>query len=356
MEAAVNLANSSTSEISFENDYFHELYSDSGLKQITLAFYFTGSIFGLFSEFGIIWYEKHGNHRYRTLINQLFATISWFVICYILFVFIPEGIRYMMGPLDAGFCDVHNILKNFFSSCILITMDCIIFLRYIFIFRWSNFMVINDDFIVRFVQLSILLLGFWIAAVKRISVGKMPLNYFLCTGINPNSQAVIQKYGIVSRKFGTVRIIAVLSFVLHVFVFGKIFFHQRKNEKKVKKVALGTMKPPRRLAWSTDEEETQNSNLPKSMVDLLTQILCLALLTFDSVILITMNSIIDPASLNIYRYRWIVYWNQIISLAIGVIGIPGVYYIRNTSLPKAIWRNVKNAFNFDTNVRSLQQN
>ena len=39
----------------------------------------------------------------------------------------------MVGPLNASFCDVHNILKNFFSVCIMLTMDCIIVLRYIFI-------------------------------------------------------------------------------------------------------------------------------------------------------------------------------------------------------------------------------
>ena len=150
MEALINSSSSSPLNISSETDFFHELYADSALKQLTMAFYFIGAVVGLLSEFGIIWYEKHGNHRYRTLINQLFATVSWFVIFYILLVFLPDGIRYMVGPLDATFCDVHNILKNFFSVCIMLTMDCIIVLRYIFIFKWSNFAIINDDFIVMF--------------------------------------------------------------------------------------------------------------------------------------------------------------------------------------------------------------
>ena len=89
--------------ITNENEFFKELYSNTGLKQFTVVIFFLGLIFGLLLEFGIIWYEKFGNHPYRTTINQLFSTVSWFVISYIIFVYIPDGVRYLIGPLNSSF-------------------------------------------------------------------------------------------------------------------------------------------------------------------------------------------------------------------------------------------------------------
>ena len=71
-----------------ENDFFGETYADTALKDVTLVIFISGTIVGLISEFGIIWYERNGNHRYRTAINQLFATRSWVVVFYILSVYI----------------------------------------------------------------------------------------------------------------------------------------------------------------------------------------------------------------------------------------------------------------------------
>ena len=73
--------------VSTETDFFNDLYSDSSLKQATMAIFYTATIFGLILEFGVIWYERGGgNQRYRTAINQLFSTLSWIVVSYILFV------------------------------------------------------------------------------------------------------------------------------------------------------------------------------------------------------------------------------------------------------------------------------
>ena len=157
--------NISTPTQMIEEDHFKELYSDTLLKNVTLLFFFAGCIFGLILEFGIIWYERNGNHRYRTVINQLFSTLSWLVVSYILFVYIPEGIRYLTGPLNATHCDVHNFLAQFISSCIVLTLDCIILLRYIFIFKWTRFAVVNDDLIAGFLQLTIVMVGLWMSAV-----------------------------------------------------------------------------------------------------------------------------------------------------------------------------------------------
>ena len=98
-----------------ENDFFAEMFSDSVLLQATVATFLIGTVLSLISMSGLIWYERYGNHRYRTVINQLFSTLSWIVVWYLLLVYIPEGTRYMIGPLNETFCELHNLLKNLCS-------------------------------------------------------------------------------------------------------------------------------------------------------------------------------------------------------------------------------------------------
>ena len=342
MENHDQALNISMSNRMFVDDCFNELYSDTILKKVTMVFYFAGSILGLLLEVGIIWYERNGNHRHRTVINQLVSTISWLVVSYILIVHLPEGIRYLVGPLDPTYCDVHNLLKNFIASCTVLTLDCIIVLRYIFIFKWKGLVVVNDDLITCFLQLTILIGGLWIAAVKHLSLGRMPLNYFMCTGMNPNE---INKSELVPKKYDTLGLLVCVSFVLHIFVFAKIFMYERTMEKKISSIKLGIMKssgnivPPLNSAW-TAENRKKSLTLPKSMGDLLTQFLCLAYVTSYTILLFVMNKM-SPAGLNEYQNRWIIYWNQLIGTSVAVLGISATYYLRNPSVSKAIWRNIK---------------
>ena len=343
------MENSSVPNGFSNEDFFEQLYSDSFLKQATIVIFFIGAIVGLISEVGIIWYERNGNHQYRTVINQLFATISWLVVAYILFVYIPEGIRYMTGPLSTSYCEIHNFLKNFIWSCTILTLDGIIILRYIFIFKWKR-ATVNDNLIACFLQFTILLASLWTAAAKRMSIGRMPLNYFMCAGKNPNDG----KPGPQDKqcqKLDTLSILVCVSFVLHVFVFAKIFFYQRKMEKKMKSIQLGCInsrddnKSSGRIqAWSNETCQVtpldKFSRLPKSMADLTTQLLCLTVHVVMATLIIVMNSK-HPLELNEYRYRWIVYTIQIIGVAAASVFVHAFYFVRNVSFTKAIWRRIR---------------
>ena len=327
-----------------ENDFFKELYSDSGLKRATVAIFYTGALFGLILEFGIIWYERGGgNQRYRTTINQLFSTLSWIVVSYIIFVYIPEGIRFQAGPQNTTFCHLQTFLKNFFPASFVLTLDSIILLRYIFIFKISNFAVINDDFIARFIQITVLLLSVWIAVVNKLSIGRMPLSYFLCSGEDPSQGQVGNSPDIIIRKFETLGLLVVASLMFNVCVTIKIFLYQRKMEQSTQNIELGRMIPSRNdvphIAQAAPNQRNVKSNVPKSMVDLTTQILCLLFQgTFVAIALVRYG--IEPLALNKYEHRWMTYYMQIIGPAIAILGISIIYYIKNNSVPKAIWRSI----------------
>ena len=341
-----NEVNNSTLIHPAEIDFFGETYSDTALKEITLVIFIIGTVFGLIAEFGIIWYERNGNHRYRTVINQLFATRSWVVVFYILSVYFPDGIRYWSGPLDATFCDIHNFLRNFLMSCSLLTLDCIIALRYIFIFKLSNFAVMNDDLIAAFLQTTILILSLWIALVKRMSIGRMPLPYYLCAGRNPNEADESDEVpNSVTRKFDSTSILMCISVILHIFAFTKIFWYQRKTEQRTENIRLGRIDPKQRNDQGQNvagfiDRQIIVPNLPKSMADLTTQLLAFTFIIVLGTLTILMNRT-DPIQLNEYENRWLVYFNQIIGTTVAILGITAQYYMKNTSLPKAIWRNIK---------------
>ena len=341
--------NTSNSETIFEKDFFEDLYSTTWLKQFTIAVFFIAAIGGLILEAGIIWYEKHGNHHYRTVINQLFSTISWLVVAYICFVYMPEGARYLIGPLNETFCDLHFFLKNMISNCILLTLDGIIFLRYIFIFKSFNFAVINDDLASTFLQMVILGLGFWMAAVKRMSIGKMPLNFFMCTGKDPSLEYGKDEPITVVQKYDTFGLLVVVSLVTNVAALGRIFLYQRKVERSTQKIELGRINPPgddMNHDGSSAQATISHSmvrNMPKSMADLSTQALCILINLINVVVNAAIVRIakIEPNELNKYENRWLVYYIQIIGIAVAILGISIQFYFNNRSSITAICRNFK---------------
>ena len=224
-----------------KEDFFANMYSGYHFNQFMFIMIMIGTAIGLLMMSGIIWYERFGNHRCRTAINQLFSTLAEIVIGYIVLVYLPEGIRYLEGPLSESFCGFQNFMKNFLPSCFLLTLDCIILMRYVFIFKLSNFAVVKDDLIARFLNLSIVVLSVWITVVKRISSGLMPLSYHMCAGTNPSMKIETMGHDLNIGKFNTTQILMCISILLHAFILTKIFLYERKMEKKIRRINLGTI-------------------------------------------------------------------------------------------------------------------
>ena len=331
-------------------DFFEELYSESVFKQVTIGIFFFGSIVGSILLVGIVWYERNGPHRYRTVLNQLFSTISWVSICYLLLVYVPEGTRYLIGPLPETFCDFHHSVKNFFTCCVTLAFDAIICLKYVIIFKWGRFSVFDDNFIVIFLKMSIFGLSFWMTLIKRMSVGRRSLNYFMCAGKNPNDMHDEDSTEPISTQYDTTGFLVLVSFLLHIIISVKIFVYEHRMEKRTRRVELGRMNSgisndnnqERKVAWEENKENStrRNSNLSKSMVDLTTLILCLAFLSVAAIITKIMNRT-NPKELNLYENRWLAYFNQVIFVSFGILGICFQYYAKNATLRNLIWRNLK---------------
>ena len=232
-------------------------------------------------------------------------------------------------------------LKNVFTACIVLTLDLTIILRYIFIFKIPNFAVINDDQLSAFFQITILVVGVWMAGVKRMSVGRMPMNYFMCAGKDPSKE-----YGenaVVTKKFDPNCILVVVSIIIDIFALAKIFLYRRKMEKGTQNIELGQLNNQAPADQRRNEGWNQNKdkkiiNIPKSMVDLTTYLLCIIINLIFWIAIVAIGQI-EPSKLNKYENRWLAYFIQIIGVAIAILGIALQYYMRNFSAFKKIWKN-----------------
>ncbi len=71
-------------------------YLENGISKfscITLSIFLSFLVLPLL--YGIIWYEKFGTDLKRTLINQLFGSICWYLLISIVILQFPVTIRFM---------------------------------------------------------------------------------------------------------------------------------------------------------------------------------------------------------------------------------------------------------------------
>ena len=148
----------------------------------------------------------------------------------------------------------------------------------------------------------------------------------------------------VVHKYESTGILVVLSFVLNICAFVKIFAYQRKMEKSTQSIELGHIIPSRnnlpQPTFPNPNKRHSITNVPKSMVDLTTQILIIIFQISFVVMVMVMNQV-KPIDLNKYENRWMVYLVQIVAAAVALLGISVIYYVKNNSLPKAISREIK---------------
>ena len=108
-------------------------------------------------------------------------------------------------------------------------------------FRLSNFAVINDGIIAVSLNLSIFFIAIWTTIIKRFSVGILPLNHYICTGINPQEDLGTKPYQSLAKKYNSSLIVVSLCFLLHVALWPKILMFKLKSEKKVEPIILGNL-------------------------------------------------------------------------------------------------------------------
>ena len=329
-----------------DNDFFEEYFSSKELSVARIGIFVLGIVIGIFGPIGLIWYERNCKNRFRTVINQLVATDAWFILLWCLFVYIPDGARFSYGPFGELFCDIEIFLKNVLWSCMLITLDVILMLRYAFIFYVKNFAVINDDVLALILNLSIVIVSIWLSVVKRFTPGNLPLSYYLCSGLNPNQNLTKGSYLSTPKKYNTGRLVLVISFVLHLVMIPRIAYYQFITNKKEQTIQLGTINSRDRLDV-LNNQVCPSGRIPiptvlnknKHIIDMVTYTAVLVTLCIVG-ILIGMSDSVEPKHFNLEKNHWIPLSMQLYGPAIGGIAILTVLMAMTTTDRKGIWRQI----------------
>ena len=327
-------------------DFFEGVFSYESLTPTTVITYVFGLLIGVFGPWSIIWYERNCSNRFRTILNQMFARASWYVIVNTIFVMIPEGVRFFYGPYGKIFCDVLFFLKNILWSGILLTLDTILILRYIFIFTKKNFAVINDDVLARIFNFSVLFVATWASIVKRFTPGQLPINYYLCCGKDPNEGNHDNSSDDTFQKYNTGRMIVITSILLHVMAILRIACYQLMTSSNEKPHQLGSMgieaqNEGIRSHNATDKRrsDADSMNKNKTIFDLLTQITSIfAFAIIGTTVIISEG--VEPKNLNLPEYKYIPFTMQLYGPVIGYIAVHIILFTRNEAMRDRIWRKI----------------
>ena len=116
-------------------DYFPFMTETSFLKIFSVTFSCLGILLGPAALFSIIWFERFGSDKKRTLLNLLFSISCWECAIFVFLVQIPETMRFIYGPLPDFVCNSQTLIRYSMILSLLLLLDAIIITRYFFIFK-----------------------------------------------------------------------------------------------------------------------------------------------------------------------------------------------------------------------------
>ena len=88
--------------------------------------------------YSIIWYEKFGSDKKRTLINKLVASLCWNEIAFFSTMQILYVVRFYFGPLPPFLCFWMFVIRKTIIINGIFTLNSMSLVRFIFIFWLKN--------------------------------------------------------------------------------------------------------------------------------------------------------------------------------------------------------------------------
>ena len=178
------------------------------------------TIFGPPLLFAVIWFERFGSDKKRTLLNMLVNMNCWTGIAFIILGQIPVIIIYTFGPLPVMFCLLHTTVRLSIICSILMIFNAIIIFRFIYIFKLKNPAAFRDNFWCLFVSLWIYIISFIFIATLNTLANHQIMPNFICTGQITGISLKTTGKGIILLTFA--------SAILHSAIHLKIYLHKQK--------------------------------------------------------------------------------------------------------------------------------
>ena len=124
--------------------HFTEMFENHPSKIAGLVFSAVGTIVGTFLQILVIKYEREKSNR--TLINQLISTMNLLSIPPNLAMQVLTSFHYIFPILPEFVCYLDVILRPSVVMMLILFIDAIAVIRYMFIFQTKNPTTVQDDF------------------------------------------------------------------------------------------------------------------------------------------------------------------------------------------------------------------
>lgn len=204
-------------------DFYPHITENSPEKIISLTISIVGIIIGPPILLSIIWFEKYGSDKKRTLINIIFAYCCWTYLKYIFLVEVFDVIRYIFGPLPATICYLKVIIRNTLGYIIGLYINATMVMRYAYIFWLKNPAAFEDEFWSTFIVI-------WTHTVSILSqlawhflLTYQPVEFYVCTGKDPE-----EMFKNPPKNFA---IAEIFSTIANILLYSRIYFYKRKINK-----------------------------------------------------------------------------------------------------------------------------
>ena len=139
----------------------------------------------ILTSYSIIWIERFGSDKKRTIINQIVSSMCWTFITWNCTVQVLKLIRFLHGPLSDRTCQWIFILQRTLTTRLLFLVNTISIIRYSFIIWFNNPGAFNDDVWHRFVNLWTIIAG----SIFQYAIASLPnfkmIGFDVCVGSPP---------------------------------------------------------------------------------------------------------------------------------------------------------------------------
>ena len=170
----------STCHDEINEQYFCELFRNRPEKIILIICCLFFSLVNIALSSGLIWFERFGSDKRRTLLNKLVSSLCYRILQWVIICQSSDLIRYTIGPLPITFCAFMVVLKTSIRLQIIFLFDLMQITKYIFTFHLKNPSAITEDFWSKFLSMVLTMLSYIICFSLFMVDSRKPLFYYIC--------------------------------------------------------------------------------------------------------------------------------------------------------------------------------
>ena len=300
-----------------------QVFEDTPLKWACISYAITLIIVTTPILLLVVLYER--DNPYRILMNQLVIAIIYLGISANLSIEIINIFLYILGPLHPILCYLSFLLQGALSIQMLLLIDAVVIVRYIFTFVIKNPTAAQDDFWVTFISIWSFLLSIVVQTVYIIMPGKNPTHFYVCLG-----EVSVSLVSAKTKVHYSFLVVALLTICISVILSSRIKYYELKI---VKAVNPSTVQPKPSISFD------KNRILSVS-------VLLVIVLIFSFVwIPILWSSSLRITLINQFPYYLLFYYIHIMSVPTFILASLSLVLYKNNNLRRFMMREMANFLN-----------